>query len=91
MKISTIILCFILSFTAYAANIELKIQGMSCGSCEASITKQLKRVKGLKSVKVSAENKNAIIELDEKVLVDDASLRDAVKKAGYSITEIIRD
>jgi Cu+-exporting ATPase len=63
----------------------LSIEGMSCGHCTARVTKALQAVKGVKSVNVSLEKKNASVEGDSLV---DAELRAAVEDAGYQVTKI---
>ena len=44
---------------------EIKIKGMSCNHCVASIQKALSALEGVKSVDVSLENEMATVEHDE--------------------------
>lgn len=44
---------------------EIKIKGMSCNHCVASIQKALSALEGVKSVDVSLENEMATVEYDE--------------------------
>lgn len=44
---------------------EIKIKGMSCNHCVASVQKALSALEGVKSVDVSLENETATVEYDE--------------------------
>ena len=44
---------------------EIKIKGMSCNHCVASVQKALSALEGVKSVDVSLENEMATVEYDE--------------------------
>lgn len=63
----------------------ISIEGMTCGHCTARVTKALQAVKGVKSVAVSLEKKNAELEGDA---LDDAELRAAVEDAGYQVIKV---
>ena len=63
----------------------LSIEGMTCSHCTARVTKALQAVKGVHSVAVSLEKKNAAIEGEGLV---DNDLRAAVEDAGYQVTQI---
>ena len=65
---------------------KLKINGMSCGSCEQTVEKALQGVNGVTSVQVSMSPPEAVIEKADSVTVK--QLNSALSKAGnYSIGE----
>ena len=64
----------------------LKIEGMTCMHCVATVTKALKAVKGVNDAKVDLESKTAVVEMSGTV-ADDA-LRTAVEDAGYELAGI---
>ena len=66
---------------------ELKVEGMKCEHCAARVTKALKAVQGVVEAEVSLEKGNAIVRMD--IEIPDELLRDAVKEAGYEVTQII--
>ena len=66
---------------------ELKVEGMKCEHCVARVTKALKAVQGVVEAEVSLEKGNAIVRMD--IEIPDELLRDAVKEAGYEVTQII--
>jgi copper chaperone CopZ len=61
----------------------LGIEGMSCEHCVAHVKEALEGVPGVKKVKVSLKDKNAIIELGEEICDD--ILKSAVTEAGYEV------
>jgi len=64
--------------------ISLKISGMSCASCAATIEKALKRLEGVRSANVNFATERATVEyLPEFVSIVD--LRKAVQDAGYDV------
>jgi len=78
----TIITLFLVTVIAAGAdqNVVMDIKGMTCEVCAVAIKKALTNVQGVKSVKVSYEEKKAMLVVDQSVT--DGMLIDAVKKAG---------
>lgn len=64
----------------------INIQGMTCGHCAGHVEEALKGVCGIKSVNVSLNDKNAVVELAHPV--DDAEIKAAVDEAGYEVVGI---
>jgi Cu+-exporting ATPase len=64
--------------------ISLKISGMSCASCAATIEKALKSLEGVKSANVNFATEKATVEYFPK-LVSILDLRKAVKDVGYGV------
>ncbi|MBC2255242.1 CopZ family metallochaperone [Listeria ivanovii] len=62
----------------------LKIEGMTCGHCEARVTKALEEVAGVVSAKVSLEEGTATVEFKTGQVEEDR-LMDAVEEAGYEV------
>ena len=60
----------------------LKVEGMSCNHCVASVKKALEGIDGVREADVSLEDKSARVELD-KDLADEVLVK-AVEDAGYS-------
>ncbi|SFX63031.1 cation transporter, partial [Olsenella sp. kh2p3] len=63
---------------------KLNVEGMMCEHCVAHVTKALEGVPGVSSVKVSLEDKDAVVEASSEVT--DEALVSAVKEAGYEAT-----
>ena len=69
--------------------IQLKINGMSCGSCVASVTRALREMPGVDAVVVNLEGGVATVTTDAGT--GDANLAQmvaALSKAGYSATAL---
>lgn len=61
--------------------LELKVEGMTCGNCVAHVTKALEGVKGVKRAQVDLEQGQARVEAKEGTAAQD--LVRAVREAGY--------
>ena len=61
----------------------MKIEGMMCGHCEATVKKALEEIAGVESAAVSHEAGTAVLELSKDV--DDAVLKKAVEDKGYTV------
>jgi len=64
--------------------ISLKIAGMSCASCAATIEKALRKMDGVKSAHVNFATERARVEYDP-TLVSILDLRKAIQDAGYEV------
>ncbi len=62
------------------------ITGMDCGSCAVSIEMLLKNQAGVKSAKVSFDNKEAIIEFDDAQF-NFQEIEKIINQMGYTLTE----
>ena len=65
---------------------QINIEGMSCGHCVKHVEEALGEIKGVNSVKVSLEGKNAVVELGSEV--NDSQIKEAIEEAGYEVTSI---
>ncbi|MBI5814994.1 MAG: heavy-metal-associated domain-containing protein [Nitrospinae bacterium] len=63
------------------------IEGMNCGHCASWVEETLKKVDGVMDAQVSLEAKNALVDLDEAKVTDEM-LRDAVVRAGYTVSNV---
>jgi cation transport ATPase len=65
----------------------LKIEGMSCMHCVATVTKALNAVDGATNAKVDLESKLATVEINDSVTGE--MLRSAIEEAGFEVSEIL--
>ena len=90
MKSTLTLFALIMSFSVFAAKVEVDVVGMTCGMCVSAITKELQATEKVEQIKVSLENKKAyFVELKGKTL-NDSEVKSAIKKAGYEATKISR-
>lgn len=64
----------------------MKIEGMMCGHCEATVKKALEALEGVKEALVSHEAGTAVVMLNGEV--DDAVLKKAVEDKDYTVTSL---
>lgn len=62
----------------------VKIEGMACGHCVASVKKAVESLSGVKSVTVSLEKKQAVVEFDDAA-TDLAAIKNAIEDQGYDV------
>jgi len=81
--------------SAFAADITgrtiaIQVDGLSCPFCAYGLEKHLKKINGVKGVKINMKSGKAIVALKSGAQVDDAALSEAVKKAGFTARGITR-
>ena len=64
----------------------MKIEGMMCGHCEATVKKALEALDGVSEAIVSHEKGNAIVKLNANV--PDDVLKETVEEKDYKVTEV---
>lgn len=94
MKTITILLALFLSISVFAGNNETeKIRtkviptfGMHCSGCEETVTNELMKLNGVKSVKADHVNKTVTIKYDDKKVTLE-QMKQAIVSAGYKLSE----
>jgi copper chaperone len=61
----------------------IKVKGMSCQHCVASVTKALSEIEGIAGVQVSLEKGEATF--TENNPVPDQTIKDAISKIGFEV------
>ena len=64
----------------------IKIEGMMCGHCQATVDKAIRSVNGVQDVNVDLEGKQARVVFDP-ASVDLDTIKSAVTKAGYNVID----
>ncbi len=67
--------------------IKIGITGMTCGGCIISVNKAIKKVEGVKEVKVSLKDNTAVISLSESANIDE--IKNNLTTAGYKPKEYV--
>jgi copper chaperone len=65
-----------------ASSRSFDVEGMTCQGCVDTLTSALKAIPGVRSAKVSLEDKKAVVEADEAAVSSDKIL-ETIKTAGY--------
>jgi mercuric transport protein len=84
-------LMLVLSFgtiTALATTktVTIRVEGMHCKMCSASVTKALKATDGVEKVEVSDAKGEAVIQYDDQK-VTEAKLREVINGTGFKAVE----
>lgn len=66
--------------------LNLTIEGMTCGHCAMSVTKELSKLDGAAEVAVDAQGGKATLKVDDSV--DHAAVDAAVSEAGYRLVSL---
>jgi len=74
--------------TASGQVVEIGVTGMVCEFCVASVEKGLKKLPGVKEVKVSLEDKRAEIVMAADKTIDEKQVRKIIEEAGFTPGEL---
>ncbi|KFQ90808.1 Copper-transporting ATPase 1, partial [Nipponia nippon] len=72
-------------FTMEAKSIVIGVEGMTCNSCVQTIEQHVGKMNGIHNIKVSLEDKNAVVIYDSK-LQTPATLQEAIYDMGFDAT-----
>jgi copper chaperone len=61
---------------------QIKVQGMTCGGCVASVKRALQQIDGVENVEVSLGDAQARVQYDP-ARVNESQLRSAIEDAGF--------
>jgi mercuric ion binding protein len=73
-----------------AQSATIQVDGLSCPFCAYGLEKHLKKIKGVEGVEINIKSGKATVALKHGAQVDDAVLKEAVKKAGFTARGITR-
>ncbi len=60
----------------------IKVDGMSCGHCEASVKERLMEIEGIEQVQVNLETKEVKIKGEE---ISDKEVEEAIDEIGFEV------
>ncbi len=89
MKVLVVIMSLFFSM-AYAAEINVKVQGMVCSMCSQGIQKKFSAIKEVKSVQVDLTNKLVKLITNDGQNIEDAQIKKVITEAGYNVAAIER-
>ena len=78
------------SQSSFADTVKIKVDGMVCGFCAASIEKKMRAEKATADVFVSLANKIVAVSEKPGQKLDDAKLKAGIADAGYEVKAIER-
>ena len=76
----------VITAAAFTKTVTIKVDGMKCAKCSASVTKALKATEGVEDAQVSSEKGEAVIKYDDQKL-NEAKLREVINSTGFKAAE----
>jgi len=72
----------VITAAAFTKTVTIKVDGMKCAKCSASVSKALKATEGVEDAQVSSEKGEAVIKYDDQKL-NEAKLREVINSTGF--------
>ena len=76
----------VITAAAFTRTVTIKVEGMKCSKCSASVSKALKATEGVEEAQVSSEKGEAVIKYDDQKLTE-TQLREVINKTGFKAVE----
>jgi copper chaperone CopZ len=76
----------VITAAAFTKTVTIRVEGMKCAKCSASVTKALKATEGVEAAEVSSEKGEAVIKYDDQKLTE-AKLREVINSTGFKAVE----
>jgi copper chaperone CopZ len=76
----------VITAAAFTKTVTIRVEGMKCPKCSASVTKALKATEGVEDAQVSAEKGEAVIKYDDQKLTE-TKLREVINATGFKVKE----
>ena len=72
----------VITAAAFTKTVTIKVEGMKCAKCSASVSKALKATEGVQDAQVSSEKGEAVIKYDDQKL-SETKLREVINSTGF--------
>jgi copper chaperone CopZ len=76
----------VITAAAFTKTVTIKVDGMKCAKCSASVAKALKATEGVEDAQVSSEKGEAVIKYDDQKL-NETKLREVINSTGFKAVE----
>ncbi len=76
----------VITAAAFTKTVTIKVEGMKCAKCSASVSKALKATEGVQEAQVSSEKGEAVIKYDDQKL-SETKLREVINSTGFKAVE----
>lgn len=84
--IAVILTVGIATVSAASRTVTIRIEGMHCQNCAASVEKKLKATEGVQAVRVSFARKEAWVKYDDR-RISVAQIREVINSTGFKAAE----
>lgn len=85
-----LIACLLISGSAMAKDITIKVNGMVCSLCAQGIEKKFKDVSEVKTIKVDLDSKVVYLSTKDDLDINDEKITKIITGAGYNVASIER-
>lgn len=76
----------VITAVAFTKTVTIKVDGMKCAKCSASVAKALKATEGVEDAQVSSEKGEAVVKYDDQKLTE-TKLREVINSTGFKAVE----
>ena len=76
----------VITAVAFTKTVTIRVEGMKCAKCSASVTKALKATEGVEDAQVSSDKGEAVIKYDDQK-VTETKLREVINSTGFKAVE----
>ena len=76
----------VITAAAFTKTVTIKVDGMKCAKCSASVAKALKATDGVESAEVDSKTGAAVIKYDDQKLTE-TKLREVINATGFKTVE----
>ena len=76
----------VITAAAFTKTVTIKVEGMKCAKCSASVAKALKATEGVEDANVSSDKGEAVIKFDDQKL-NETKLREVINSTGFKAVE----
>jgi len=76
----------VITVSAFTKTVTIRVEGMKCSKCSASVTKALKATEGVETAEVSSDKGEAVIKYDDQKLTE-AKLKEVINGTGFKVVE----
>lgn len=76
----------VITAAAFTKTVTIKVEGMKCSKCSASVSKALKATEGVEEAQVNSEKGEAVIKYDDQKLTE-TKLREVINSTGFKAVE----
>jgi len=90
MKKALVTITCLLSLSAYANEINVKVSGMVCSMCAQGIKKKFSKIDSIKEINVNLDTKLVQIQTKDAQNITDEQINEVIKEAGFNVSNIER-
>ncbi|HEX2268986.1 MAG TPA: heavy-metal-associated domain-containing protein [Pyrinomonadaceae bacterium] len=76
----------VITAAAFTKTVTIKVEGMKCAKCSASVAKALKATDGVEDAQVDSKTGAAVVKYDDQK-VNETKLREVINSTGFKTVE----